>query len=268
MNVRSALLLIGFFLLVSRPTWAQGTGVQLYESGEYEVAIRQCEQELAEASRAPAERAQARIYLAASLHALGQAAEARKQLELLAREHPEVRVDPILFPPELVTLAEAIREQAESTREFEAREAQLRQEREEALRRASPTPLTYLRPEALGLFEAVARTWTLGAGASIRRESLEGSIRVLYASSPAFHLQVGVSPGQGSSRFLLGLRASLVPGLDSYGTGPVVGGRIALPGGLIGLAEVGAEYFFAGREDHHRFAVMAQVGLGYDVRLQ
>jgi hypothetical protein len=120
----------------------------------------------------------------------------------------------------------------------------------------------------LGLFEAVDRSWSVGAGASVQRKSLEGGVRVLLGNPPAFHVQAGWLASQERWRLLLGMRASLVPGLDSYGAGPVVGGRFALSRSLVGLVDVGADYFFTGRDDRYRFAVTAQAGLGFDVRLQ
>ncbi|WP_224362356.1 tetratricopeptide repeat protein [Hyalangium versicolor] len=253
---------------MSGAAWAQGAGVQLYENGEYEAAVQLLHEQLADAQPPSAERALARVYLAASLHALGQAEEARKQLELLAREYPEQQLDPVRFPPELVALSEAIRQQVISEREFAAREAQLLKEREEALRRVPPAPHLFLRPEAFGLFDAVNRTGTLGAGASLRRESLEGSLRVLLGKPPVFHLQAGWLPGHGAWRPFLGLRAGLMPGLESYSAGPVVGARAALPGGMVGLVEAGADYFFLGRDDRYPFAVTVQAGVGFDLRLR
>ncbi|MDY7229598.1 tetratricopeptide repeat protein [Hyalangium rubrum] len=268
MTLHPATLLLLGLLLVPGLAWAQMTGIQLYENGEYEAAIRLLEQELAEASRSPGDPALSRVYLAASLHALGQVEEARKQLEVLARTHPEQQVDPVRFPPELVALAEVIRQQVEAERTFAEREAALQRAREEALQRIPPPAHLYLRPEALGLFEAVGRVWTVGAGASVRRESLEGSVRVLIGNPPTFHLQGGVLPGRGDWRPFLGLRAVMVPGLDSYGVGPVAGGRVALPAGLTAVLDLGADYFFTHRADRHRFAVTVQAGLGFDLRLK
>ena len=266
---RSQSLLLVLLLLVSRAAWAELPGTQLYANGEYEAAVQSFQQVLADPQRAPEEREEARVYLAASLHALGRVEEARRHLEVLAREHPGVRVDPVRFLPELVALAELIRQQLESEQAFAAREAELeRQAREEALRRPPPPPAIYLRPETLGLVEAVDRRWTVGGGVALQRKSLEGSFRVQLGDPPVFHLQGGVLLGSRDWRPFLGLRASLVPGLDSYAGGPVVGARLALPAGFVALAEVGADYFLASREERHRVAVTGQVGLGFNLRLQ
>jgi hypothetical protein len=74
--------------------------------------------------------------------------------------------------------------------------------------------------------------------------------------------------GDAAWRPFVGLRASLLPGLKSYGAGPAVGLRFALPAGLVGLTELGADYFFISRDDRYRLALTAQAGLGFDFRLQ
>jgi hypothetical protein len=254
-------------LLVSRVARAQTTGVDRYEYGDFEAATRLFEQELADPQLSPAGRALTRIYLAASLYALGQVEEARRPLEALAREHPEVRVDPVRFPPDLVALAEVIRQRVESEQQLALREAEVQKEREEEQRRVALEARSSLRPEAFGLFEGVGRQWTLGGGISFQRKSVEGSVRVLLGDPPVIHLQGGVLPGHGAWRPFLGLRASLLPGIQTYGAGPVVGGRIALPAGLVGVVDLGADYFFTRRNDRNRFAVTVQAGLGFDLQL-
>ncbi|WP_224241589.1 tetratricopeptide repeat protein [Hyalangium gracile] len=266
MKLRPGLWLLVALLLVSGAAWAQTTGIEHYEYGDFEAAARLFEQELATSHLPPARRALTRMYLAASLYALGQVEEARKPLEALAREHPEERVDPVRFPPELVVLAELIRQQVESEqRQLAAREAELQQAREEERRRAAKAASIELRPEVLGLIEALDRQWTVGAGFAFRRKSLEGSVRVMLGDPPVFQLQGGVLPGQGDFRPFLGLRASLLPGIDTYGAGPVVGGRIALPAGLVGVVDFGADYFFTRPNSRYRFAVTAQAGLGFSL---
>jgi tetratricopeptide (TPR) repeat protein len=266
-SVRLALLLVQLAVAWSAGA-ADAPGLQLYENGDYEAAVEVFARTLADRKSAPVERELARAYLAASLHALGRVEEAQKQLEILAHEHPEYRMDPVRFPPELVALAEVIHQRVEAEQGFARREAELmRQAQEEALRRPPPPPPVYLRPEAVSLFEAVDRQWTLGAGLAYRRGPWEGSARVLVGNPPAFHLQGGLLLGSAWWKPFLGLRASLLPGLDSYGGGPVLGGRFPLRGGFVALLEVGADYFVASREDRYRFAVTAQAGLGLDIRL-
>jgi tetratricopeptide (TPR) repeat protein len=254
---------------MSRAAWASSPGIEHYADGDYEAAVQAFQQVLADPQRPAEERGEARIYLAASLHALGRVEEAREHLDALAREHPTLRVDPVRFLPELVALAEVIRQQVQAERDFAAREAELqRQAREEALKRPPPPTPIHVRPETLALFEAVDRRWTVGAGAAFQRKSLEASVRVLLGDPPAFHVQGGLLLGSSALRPFLGVRASLVPGLDSYGAGPVVGARYALPAGFVALAEVGADYFFAARDERYPLAITAQVGLGFNLRLQ
>jgi tetratricopeptide (TPR) repeat protein len=276
MTLRLALLLVAVVLLTPRFAWADAAGVQLYESGEYEAAVQSFTQVLADAKSSARQRGEARLYLAASLHAMGQAEEARRQLEALAREHSELRVDAVRFPPDLVALAEAIRQQVETEQAFARREAEREREaRAEALRRL-PAP-AYLRPEAVGLFEALGFQWSGGGGIAYHQGRLEGGARVLLGSDPSvvpaaffptFQLQGGWLLSAEGVQPLLGARAILTPATGSYGAGAVAGARIPLTGGLRAVVELGAEYFFLpADEDHLRFAVTAQVGLGFDVLL-
>ena len=48
----------------------------------------------------------------------------------------------------------------------------------------------------------------------------------------------------------------------------MVGGRVNLPAGFVAVVDVGADCFFASRENRYRVAVTAQTGLGFDARLQ
>lgn len=274
------LLLLAPGLARAAPSFIQ-PGIQLYENGEYDVAAQFFHQVLDDPRRSPQERGEARVYLAASLQAQGRVEEARQQLEFLARESPEQQVDDVRFLPELVTLAKEIRQRVDAEREFARKDAEReRLAREEALRRAPPP--AWLRPEAFGLYDALGPQWTVGAGLAYHRGLLEAGARMMLnwdpASSPpsfrpTFQLQGGLLPG----RFLplgealqphLSLRAILVPGARSYGAGAVTGVRYKLPNGLVVLVDVGADYLFVtGDESYRRFALTAQAGLGFDVRL-
>ncbi len=259
-------------LLLPLAAQAERAGISLYESGEYEAALQSFTQVLSEPHRSAEERGQARMYMAASLHALGRMQEVRQQLELLAREHPQMRMDSARFLPELAALAEAIRQRVEAEQVYARREAELERRAREAFLRAPPVeppPVpTYLRPEVLGLAEAVAKRGTLGAGLGYHRDNLELGARVLLVGPMAFHLQGGWLPGRTAARPWLGLRLSLLPSLNAYGGGVVVGGRYALPAGLVALAEVSAEYFPIVRNDSYlNVAITAQAGLGFDIRL-
>jgi hypothetical protein len=264
MSPRTLLLL----LLLMAPAAAAELlpGIQLYESGEYEASARSFEEVLADPQRPAEDRRLARIYLAASLHALGQVDEARQQLEVIAREHPGRQVDAIRFPPELVALAEAIRERVETERWQAEQEALRKRQEQEAARARKPSqPESSLRPELLGLFEARDRALLLGGGLAYSHGALEGSARVWISPSPVFHLQGGLLLGNGVLRPHLGLRATLVPGEGGYGAGALAGGRISLPAGLVGLVDVGGDYFFVSDEAHQRFALTVQVGLGLEL---
>lgn len=261
-------LLLLLLLLVPRIARADPPGVQLYSNGEYEAAVQTFAKVLTDPRASSAERGEARVYLAASLYALGRLEEARRQLEVLAREHPEARVDPVLFVPDLVALAEVIRQQVESERLFEVRRLELESKaRQEALRPKPPS--IDLRPELLGLFEAVDRGATVGAGVGVQLKDLEGSVRVWLGAPAVLHVQGGLLLGSSPRwRPLLGARVSLLPSLNSYGAGPVVGARVVLPKGFKVLAELGADYFFFGRDERIPLAITAQVGLAFDIRLQ
>jgi tetratricopeptide (TPR) repeat protein len=278
MTPRHLLLLV---LLLLAPGLARAgasglrPGILLYENGEYETATQVFTQMLADPQRSPQERGEARVYLAASLHALGRVEETRQQLEVLAREHPEQRVDSVRFLPELVALAEAIRQRVDTERDYAQREAERA--------RLAQAPPSYVRPEVIGLYEAVGSQWTVGGGLAFHRGLLEASARAVINRDPTFsppklyptfQLQGGVLPGRGLSlgrgrlQPHVGLRAILVPGADSYGAGGVAGLRYTLANGLVALLDVGADYFFVTRDDSYRnFAVTAQAGLGFDVRL-
>jgi tetratricopeptide (TPR) repeat protein len=259
------LLLLG--LLMAGAAAAESLpGIQLYESGEYEAAARAFEEVLADPRQPAEDRWLARIYLAASLQALGRVDETRQQLEVIAREHPDRQVDAVRFPPELVALAEAIRERVEAERRQAEQEAlRQRQEQEAAQVRRPTQPESSLRPELLGLVEAGNRALLFGGGLAYSRGVLEGSAHVWISSSPVFHLQGGLLLGDGRLRPHLGLRATLVPGQGGYGAGVLAGGRIFLPAGLVGLVDVGGDYFLVGDGAHHRFALTAQAGLGLEL---
>ena len=191
-------------------------GIQLYENGEYPVAIQFFQQVLDDPRRSSQERGEARVYLAASLHAMERLDEARRQLERLAWENPEQRLDAVRFLPELVALSWEIRQRVDAEREFARREAEReRLAREEAQRRA-PAP-AWLRPEAFGLVNAVGPEWTVGAGLAYHQGPLEGGARVALNTNPAttpprlaptFQLQGGWLPL--TKRALGGDRKSVV----------------------------------------------------------
>ena len=261
MNPRT--LALWLLLLLPLSSWAdQLPGISLYEGGEYEAAIRSLEEALAVPERPPEEKGLARIYLAASLHVLGRVDESRQQLEVVAREHPGLRVDPVRFLPELAALAEGIRERVEAEKRYAEQVALSQRMAQEAARHP---PTVRLRVEGLGFSEPMEGGWRLGAGVTLERDMLEGSARAWFPGTPVFHLQGGLVPGSTALRPVLGVRAVLVPAEGGYGVGAVVGGRLLLPAHLVALVDVGADYFLVADESHHRFAFTVQAGLGFNL---
>ncbi|MCY1079239.1 hypothetical protein [Archangium lansingense] len=190
-------------------------------------------------------------------------------------------MDEVRFLPELVALAEAIRQRVDTEREYARREAEReRRLQEEAPRRlppAAPATMAWVRPEVHGLVEALGSQWTVGVGLAYHQGWLEASARALLNSdpgfspprfSPTFHLQGGLLLGKGALRPHLGLRAILVPGMASYGVGAVAGLRWALPASFVALVDVGAEYcIIVPNHDYRCAALTAQAGLGFDLHL-
>jgi len=117
-RVPSALGLCLFVLssLLAAPASAQTSAsldaaVRDFEFAEFEKARDALAPIAEDPERAPEERARARTYLAATEHALGDVEAARAHLSILFRESPDVRLDPGLFLPELVRLAEEVRDE-------------------------------------------------------------------------------------------------------------------------------------------------------------
>ena len=90
--------------------------IDLFQHADFARARDAAASIVEDGSLADGDRAEARIYLAASYHALGDVASARLHLMLLARQHPSARVDPVTFLPELVALADEARRQVEAER--------------------------------------------------------------------------------------------------------------------------------------------------------
>jgi hypothetical protein len=284
MSLRAFVFLL---LLLPLSAWAAGTGVGIdaYERGEYERARRLLTNEVNDTRFSEKDRARARVYLAASLYALGLTKEARQQLEELARNYPEQRVDPALFPPELISLEQQARDSVELERErarlqtererLAALEAE-RLKREAEARKQEPPASTEpaqvsapwrLRPEALGFIEGVEKRWGLGAGLTVGSGALEGSARVLIGDNLGAQLEAGYLFGRGALQPRVGVRGTLVPGLDgdiAFGGGPVVGGRLALSPRFTVLLDAGGE-FFAAPTGYQELVVTVSAGLGFNL---
>jgi tetratricopeptide (TPR) repeat protein len=258
MSLRLLLLILLLGPLVAR---ADVPGIDLYERGEYEVAVRVLKEEANDRRNPEAQRARARLYLAASMFALGMEFEARQELKELARRHPEQRVDPALFPPELVELEKKARAEvkAEPAQPPSAPDAETPSTDVEA---SSPWRL---RPEATGFVDVVdRRSWGLTAGLTLGGGPLEGSARVVLGRQVGVELEAGYLFGTGVFQPRVAVRGTSVPGLELWGGGAVVGGRLALSPRLTALVDVGAEYFSA-RTGYEQFVLVASVGLGFNL---
>jgi hypothetical protein len=264
MRLSALLCLLG---LVPLTAWAKSTGVTLYERGSYAAARRSLEGELQYPKLTDPERATARLYLAASLHALGELAEARIQLEELARNHPEQAVDPALFPPSFIELA------AQARRQVEAERGPSRGERplspDDPFAQGDETPATpgrsRLLPEVFGFVDPVGKAVGVGGGVTYGTGSFEVGARVLLGDQLGAGAQVGWVLGDGAFRPHLALRGTAIPGLSAFGGGPVVGARLSLGSSLTALVDVGAELFKVSDEGYRSFVVTTSVGLGFDL---
>ncbi len=252
---------------------AQSRGVSLYQRGEYEAARRSLERELLTPGLSEERQATARLYLAASLHELGDSSMTWTQLVELARSHPEQEVDPVLFPPEFVVLAAEARKRVEAERQPPPRVPDRTPEE-------GPTPTedpfaqdeepaaagrSRLLPEVFGFLDPVGKAVGLGGGVTYGSGSFEVGARVLLGDQLGAGAQVGFVLGDGAFRPHLALRGTAIPGLSAYGGGPVVGARLALGSSLTALVDVGAGLFKVSDDGYRSFVVTASAGLGFDL---
>ena len=101
---------------------AVGQAISLFERGEY-LRARELLAVTVAAEETPAQkRGPARLYLAASLHALGESAQSFDRLQELAREHPDQPIDPVLFLPDFIALAKKAAAQVELETQFASRQ--------------------------------------------------------------------------------------------------------------------------------------------------
>jgi tetratricopeptide (TPR) repeat protein len=270
--MRPSILLCVLWLLPS-VALAQSRGVALYERGEYAQARRALEAELKAPGLAERERATARLYLAASLHELGELAATRAQLEELARSHPDQPVDPALFPPEFVVLAAEARKHVVAERRPPP-EPEVRHEDAPAnpweAPEVSEEPVassgrSRLMPEVFGFMDPAGKSVGVGGGLTYGSGAFEVGARALMGTQVAAGLQVGLVLGDGAFRPHVALRATAIPGLSAYGGGPVVGARFGLGPSFTALVDVGAELFKVSDENYRKFALSASAGLGFDL---
>lgn len=105
-----------------------------YDAGRYEEGVERFRAVLddqgPEALQSREQRRQARAYYAACLIALGKAGEADEQLELILRDDPAWRPDPVVFPGRLVDRFTGVRMRVQA--ELEAQASAERRAQEEA----------------------------------------------------------------------------------------------------------------------------------------
>jgi hypothetical protein len=289
-------------LLVLGPmaAWAQSQGILLYERGEYSRAARVLTNEVNNPRRSEKDRARARVYLAAALMELGKRDEAQAQLEELLRTYPEQRVDPALFPPELVELdrvvraeveterlrkeaeeAERLRLAAEAERERLAAEEAERRKREADTLQQTPQPegevqdseepratsSFRLRPEIFGYVDAVGRSRGYGVGTTVGYGGLEAAVRVLPGPGNRWGVggEVGYLFGRGIFQPRLALRATGVIGVG-LGGGGAVGVRLTPFAPVTLMADLGVEGFLVDDPQLYRQAVVVgSVGMGFNL---
>jgi len=296
----TVLLCVGWTLLASLPAYAELRGVLLYERGEYGRARKKLEEELRSTKLSNEERIKARLYLAAALHATGEEESARLQLEQLALSAPELKVDPILFPPEFVTLAEKARKKVENQQkeaerqrqeterqrleverqrlEAEQRAEAERKAREEELERNNRPPSEEerssslrLRPDLFGFIAPVGRGFGFGGALTFAFGSVDLSARVLAGPNIGVGAELGFLVGDGRVQPRVGLRGTAVPQLKSFGGGAVAGLRVAGSERLTFLLDVGAEYLKdptpkpGDKHDYHSFVLTGSAGVGFDL---
>lgn len=95
-------------------------GMELFDEGEFSKSRDGLVTVVESPALSTPDRIQARSYLAAAYHALGDVASAKAQLLVLAREQPQYQLDGGTFLPELIALAQEARaEVAQETRRLE-----------------------------------------------------------------------------------------------------------------------------------------------------
>ncbi|WP_164008128.1 hypothetical protein [Pyxidicoccus trucidator] len=267
--MKSSILLCVLWLLPS-VALAQSRGIALYERGEYGQARRALELELRDRSLGARERAAARLYLAASLHELGENADTRLQLEELWRSHPEQPVDPALFPPEFVLLAGELRKKVIAERQpspdvKDPMAADSTESPGEPTEEPAASGRSWLLPEVFGFMDPAGKAVGVGGGLTYGSGSFELGARALLGREVGAGLQLGLVLGDGAFRPHVALRGTAIPGLSAYGGGPVVGARFALGPSFTALVDVGAELFKVSESGYRSFALTASAGFGFDL---
>lgn len=270
-------------LLAALPAHAELKGVALYERGDYARARRALEQDLRSKGLTQEERVKARLYLAAALYASGAEEAAEIQLEELALTAPELQVDPILFPPDFVAMAERARTRVETQRqeaERQRQEAERQRQEAEAKARQQDTPppdalpsedeppdtegSVHLRPELFGFGDPLGKALGLGGGLTLGLGSVDLNARVLLGNQLGLGGEVGLLLGEGSLKPRVALRGTAIPGISGYGGGAVAGLRFTADR-LTFLVDVGAEYLAIDEPNYRNFVLSGSAGVGFNL---
>lgn len=270
--MRLSILLLVVAWLMPGVSQAESLGVSLYERGEYAKARQALERELRSTKLTSQAEATALLYLAASLHELGEGALARARLEQLVLGYPEHEVEQGLFPPDFMAMVAEVRTRVAAERappppvpdrtedRTPSPEDPFAQDEEPAAAGRSR-----LLPEVFGFLDPVGKAVGVGGGVTYGSGSFEVGARVLLGDQLGAGAQVGLVLGDGAFRPHLALRGTAIPGLSAYGGGPVVGVRLALGSSLTALVDVGAELFKVSDEGYRSFVLTTSVGLGFDL---
>jgi hypothetical protein len=285
----TVVLTLGGTLLASLPAHAELRGIALYERGDYVRARRVLTEELNTPGLSKQDQAKARLYLAAALYASGAEESAQAQLEELAMQAPSFQVDPILFPPDFVALADKARSRAEGKRQeerqrLEAERQRLEAERLEAERLAreeaearngdqnpldegeEPSSPVRFRPDVFGYVDAVGKRIGLGGGLTLGLGMVDVNARVLMGERVGMGAELGLLFGDGMVQPRLALRGTAVPGAKAYGGGAVAGVRLAASDRLTFLLDLGAEYLAVKNTNTYRtFVLTSTAGVGFDL---
>lgn len=291
--MRTTLLLcMAWTLLCALPARAELRGVALYERGDYARARTALEQDLRSAQLSTEDRVKAQLYLAAALHALKSKEAAQRQLDELALTAPELQVDPLLFPPDFVAMAEKARKNAEAERQelavkrLEEERKRLEQERKrlEEERRAQAQGVSppqrppdlpptaeeskpvQLRPEVFGFVDPLGKSTGLGGALTLGFGGVDVNARVLVGDNMGFGAEVGLLLGSGGVQPRLALRGTAVPGAQAYGGGGVAGLRLKPTERFTFLVDMGAEYLKVQDPSEYRsFVLSGSAGVGFDL---
>jgi hypothetical protein len=284
------LLSLGGMLLAPLTAHAELRGIALYERGDYVRARKVLMDELGAPGLSKEDQAKARLYLAAALFASGAEESARAQLEELAMQAPSFQVDPILFPPDFVALADKARASAEIQRQEAERQRQEaerqrveaerldaeRKAREEAKARVEqeppedaaeePSSAMRLRPDVFGFVDALDRRAGVGGGLTLGIGMVDLNARVLMGTRVGMGAELGVLFGEGAVQPRLAVRGTAVPGASAYGGGAVAGVRLAASDRLTFLLDLGAEYLAVEDSNAYRsFVLTSTAGVGFDL---